>query len=535
MSIFEEIYTARSDRRVIKFYKNLSIRDRMLMNSQIFRAYFLSFLLFFVLAGQVRGDELLDKAQEYEQVHQQWSSPGYGGVIQHQFTSPDSWETQVLGNQGDSCEHTGLHLGAAALRYAVTRSPQDLELVRRDVETLHVFFRITQTPGFIARYAAEDEWPYNIGHPTNRTVYGSGQWEGSFYINNTSRDMYCGWFFGMSLAHELVDDSDLRATIEEDMVDVITALDAQNWWILGEDGNPTSAAPNPLKYMAANWTLATAVATGDPEIWAIYEDLSAAAVALLPVETFSFFNIYQSYYAFSLSHQSFFGLMRHESDQERLDQYRQWFLKGIHDPVANTHNALFDLMYLGAFDHAEEAEDYQEISADIIKSVTDFPEPPLFKIPIELSEWPLDPFSELMVSLQELLSIDLGFELQSQEPREIADRCHKNFLWHSSPYVLTCTGVNEALLLPGHDYLLAYWLGRYMDIIPPGNPYLDDDDDDANDDVDDDDADDDIDDDADDDANDDADDDAVDDDTGGGVSPDSGPDDDDDDEGSCCG
>ncbi len=489
-----------------------------------FRAYFLSFLLFFVLAAPGNSDELLDKALEYEQVHQQWSSPGFGGVIQHQFTSPDSWETEFLGNQGDSCEHTGLHLGAAALRYAVTQDPQDLELLRRDVETLHTFFRITQTPGFIARYAAEDEWPYNIGHPTDRTIYGTGEWEGSFYINNTSRDMYCGWFFGMSLAHELVDDEEIRATIEEDMVDVITALDAQNWWILGEDGNPTNAAPNPLKYMAANWTLATAVATGDPEIWAIYEDLSAVAVNLLPVETFSFFNIYQSYYAFSLSHQSFFGLLRSEGDPDRLDQYRQWFLRGIHDPVANTHNAFFDLIYLSAFDHAEDAPDYQEISADVIKSVSDFPEPPLFKIPIELSELPLDSLSELMVSLQDLLNIDLGFELQSLDPQEIADRCHKNFLWHSSPYVLTCTGTNEALLLPGHDYLLAYWLGRYMNIIPPGNPYLDDDDDDADDDLDDDVVD-------DDDINDDPTDDDLDDDT---VQADQG-DDDDDDEASCCG
>lgn len=451
------------------------------------RSVSLIMVLLIISATIAWGDDyLLEKAIKYERVHQKWSSPGLGGVIQLLFTEPGSEEIAYLSNQGDSCEHTGLHLAAMALRYAVTRDPEALAAVKKDVNALHVFYRITGQPGFIARYAARDEWPFNIGHPNDRTVYGAGEYEGYFYINNTSRDMYCGWFFGMSLAHELVDDPEIRTTIEDDMSIIIPALEDQGWYIINNDGQPTNAAPNILKYMAAGWALQAAVATGDPELEAVYERIVGRALEKLPFESFSFFSKYSSYYGFSLSHQVYFGLLRHVGDPVLLEEFRRAFRDNIHKQVADTHNAFFDLVYLTSFDQPEDAPDYQALAEDIVRSVTDFPEPPLYKIPKELPQLPIDPFSELLVALQEQLGIDLGWELQSKEPQQIRDRCHKNFLWHSSPYVLECEA-NPALLLPGHDYLIAYWLGRYLGVVPPGNPNGDDDDDVGDDDFSDDD------------------------------------------------
>ena len=497
-------------------------------------------LLLTTVVSTASADVLEDRAYDHHDWANTYNINPLGGIGYVYFTEPGSFDIQSY-SFGDSTIWTGTYLAAEAFRYAVTGEQEAKDNAIRTVHALDAHLQITGVPGFIARAAAPDQPPYNtryIGH--DRYVQGEGEWEGYFWLNNTSRDQYSGWFFGMTLAYDLIDDQPTREIIRDDIAAVIDNLSQHRWWIIGEDGRPTDAGPQALSTFRLAWLAAAARILGTPELREMYEDLYAADEAMFALSNFSWLNKYYQYYGFNLSHLNFFTLWRNETNPERRAFYLDAFHKMIWPLVKHTHNVFFDAIYLANCQRAGECREADETLADVAVQLFDFQDPPVAEVPLIIPEWELDPFSVFMSDLIDQLGIRelLDIEYQTADPRPVAYRCPRSFMWQKTPYNLDCPGGDGTEVYPGVDYMLSYWMGRYYDLIDPGNENDvvwpqddptddDDDDDDDNDDNDDDDN-------NDDDNNDDdsADDDDNDDDDNDDTSP---ADDDDDNDDAGCG
>ncbi len=207
----------------------------------------------------LRGiDALEERAMAYEAWFNEFHVSPYGGSGYAYFEEPDSYEIKGY-SFGDSTIWTGAYLAAEAFRYAVTGSSTAKANAIRTVHALDTHLKITQVPGFIARFGGPDAPPWNahyVGH--DRYVQGTGEWEGSFWINNTSRDQYTGWFFGMALAYDLIDDEPTREMIRGDVQEVIDDIQRDGYQIIGENGLPTDAGPKVIAIMRLCWHLVAA-------------------------------------------------------------------------------------------------------------------------------------------------------------------------------------------------------------------------------------------------------------------------------------
>ncbi|MCZ7584903.1 MAG: hypothetical protein M5R36_17080 [Deltaproteobacteria bacterium] len=219
------------------------------------------------------------KAQDYDAWHEMWHQPGYGSTVEVRFTDAGRTTVQSYGGTGDACMWTGTYLASQALRYHVTGEAQAKANAIRAAEALDRHLHVTGKPGFIARYVGEQSDPAHAGEvarcvtePDYVHCLDTGEFAGDFWKGNTSRDQYTGWFFGMSLAYDLVDDTDMRTMIRDDVEEVLDALIAQNWKIIDVDGQPTTAAPSVITSQQMNWALIGYHITGEERFFDIVKE-----------------------------------------------------------------------------------------------------------------------------------------------------------------------------------------------------------------------------------------------------------------------
>jgi hypothetical protein len=81
--------------------------------------------------------------------------------------------------------------------------------------------------------------------------------------------------------------------------------------------------------------------------------------------------------------------------------------------------------------------------------------------------------SVVLATIVRLLGVEdeIQFVPQTLEPRSVSERCPSSFMWQKTPYNVDCPGGDGTEVYPGVDYLVAYWMGRYYDLIAPGNPH----------------------------------------------------------------
>jgi len=409
----------------------------------------------------------------YEAWFNEFHVSPYGGTGYVYFDEPDSYG--ITGYSfGDSTIWTGAYLAAEAFRYAVTGSSAAKANAIRTVHALDAHLKITQVPGFIARFGGPDASPWNahyVGH--DRYVLGTGEWEGSFWLNNTSRDQYTGWFFGMALAYDLIDDEPTREMIRRDVQEVIDDIQRDRYWIIGENGLPTDAGPNVIAIMRLCWHLVAAHVLDNETYRRRYLDRWDQDRNEIEISSFSWLNKYDEYYGLNLSHMTYFNLWRLETDPDRRAVYLDAFHKQIRPVVEFTHNVFFDEIYLANCERAGECREYKATLEDLQAQILDFQDPPVREVPIEIPELPLDPVSVFLSDLIDALDLRwlIDIEPQTLEPRPVKHRCPRSFMWQKSPYNIDCPGGDGTEVYPGIDYMLAYWMGRYYNLIEPGNPH----------------------------------------------------------------
>lgn len=466
------------------------------------RLWLIIAIAFFALNSSAYGtgfDPVLhQKALDYDETIRTWHTTGLGGLTDVHFTDDTRTEMYRTGAAYDSTDWTTFYLVSQALRYLITGDQIAYDEVLRMSEYLHIVHTVTQDPGYIARYVAPDEPPWNIENMgSSARVLGTGEFDGLFWLGHQSRDKYMHWYWGQSWAYDIIEDEDHRQVIRDDFNEVTQTLIDNGWTIIDPWGDTWPAAelgPD----IRLEILLATAHVTGDNYWWDMLDEEFDKVIPLLPILTNHFFNRYFEYYAFINDVPVSNHLFRLWPDRERMQRYFDSWMRSTRKHQAESHSTLFNAIYYGACLRLDICDDayIDELRADVLHGLDVFHDPPNYQRYIEPPVIPLDPFSvwasdflATLPWLEQLIDIDY----QTAQAHLPENRCWRKHLWENSPYHIECSVLeDQSHTGPGLDYTLAYWFGVYFGLLPGDGPYDDfdfytppnwtDDDDDDNDD-----------------------------------------------------
>ena len=366
----------------------------------------------------------------------------------------------------DNAYMTGIYLGALSMQYAVTQEPEVRAKASKSISALHLLCTVSGKKGLLARAA----WPVDkpmeddgIWRPSKDGAY---TWRG-----DVSSDQMDGVFYGYALAYDLVATEDEKQAIAKNVAALADHVIENDLRIIGYDGKVTAWGKYYPAY-AKSWEKMNALlllqllkvahhVTGAPRFdeayrhWAIDEGYAKTAVNARKMGNPS--------RAGAINHSDdvllflgYYPLMLYETDPELRRLYtdsmvRSWSgterFPGV-KPEANPYYAFCAQRFLN---------DPSGVAAGIDT---------LRWFPLDM-KWNHDTISQY--------EQEFGFTHdptpQSPVPKEgepvPVDRRHKSWsAWVMDPYAPGGSRTeNSPLAFNGHDYLMAYWLGRYAGLV----------------------------------------------------------------------
>ena len=420
---------------------------------------------------------LRQKAEAYDGWHLQWHQPDYGGTVTTHFTDASRTDVHHLGDWGDSTMWTGNYLASQAFRYYVTGDLQARANALRMVGTLSGHLHVTQTPGYIARYWGSqtamiyqgDEW---CDAQDSCFHIEEGPYAGDFWWGSTSRDQYIGWFFGMTMAYDLVNDTPMRASIREDVLEVVHTLLDNNWVIMAQDGNPTGTAPKVLPSIRLALASIGYHVTGDERIKTELKKL-VRNVNRIPLEIsdINTLNRYTQYYGNNLGHTNWYNTLRLGRVYFGPDDVA-WMVNHFntaqHTFTRLTHNAWFNSIYMSQGGWTLEPGNDPYLG-QLLQDLGDFRQSPNDRYAVPARDpgtYTIDPTSVTLHDLFEQYPIfqDLlgHVNVQALDAFPVPLQCSTDFLWQRNPFKIDeCGSDDPRQVNPGVDYLLAYWVASY--------------------------------------------------------------------------
>lgn len=417
------------------------------------------------------------KAQDYDTWHRTWHQPDHGSCA-HCYFEDDTYTT-ITGYHGigDSTIWTGTYLASQSMRYYVTDEAEAKQIAIEKVQTLSGHLHVTGRTGFIGRYWGSQDMLEFYGGPGWCEGYerchqvDDGPFTGDFWIGETSRDQYTGWFYGMMMAYDLIDDEPTREIIRDDVAEVLDELISNFWWILDEQGLPTDAAPQVLPPMQLSWLTIGYHVTGEERFkTAIQDRLTDAFLLNIRINSIAFFNHYAQYFGNNLAHTNWFGLLRLARvyfSEEKYLALRKIFETQVHTFTRLSHNPWFTAIFMGEGDYTPAGkDDYQD---QLEEDLLTFREPPLAEYHLEARDpgtYTLDPVSVFFHDMQELLpwlaELMGDINYQANEPFTVDLQCPGGFMFQWNPYKTDkCGSDTPTKVHSGHDYLAAYWTASY--------------------------------------------------------------------------
>jgi len=421
--------------------------------------------------------ELRAKANGYQAFLDRWHRPGLGALLAIEFTDEKRQQMKCGHYQGDSTIWTGMYLGSQALRYLVTRDPAARAEVIDTVRYLHQLMEITETPGYIGRFAGPNTEEFSCDCPDGNEwkVHAKGAYEGYYWIDHTSRDQYSGWLWGLAWAYDAVDDPEMRAIIRTDIAAVLQMLEDNQWHITDQNGEWTGNNAHFVGFvMRLSWILIAAHVTDDPHYWDLLEQqFKAMSDVVLWGDTLSAINRYSEYFGNNLRHLTYQSIFRLWPDREGLERLWKIWLSANRPWVEGTLNPWFDSVHVtGCLRVGEcDPEELASIRSDYDRILQQYWEPPSYRREVVCSQQPLDPFSvqaDAFLNENPWLREIIDIRPQTAEARELTDRHWTDIYWQSGGvFEATChTTEDQTFVGPGMDYLLAYYIGVYYGILP---------------------------------------------------------------------
>jgi len=429
--------------------------------------------------GQV--GELRRKAIDHDLWLETWHLPAYGSHL-HVTFKKDTGRTQVdyYHGHGDSCIWTGTYVAGQAFRYKATGDPQARANVIRSVGALSRHLHVTGRKGFIARYvgpASEPGHRYEVQSCTEKNdchLVSSGPYAGDFWKGNTSRDQYTGWFLGMAMAYDLVDDEAMRSQIAADVAEVLDRLIQDRWWIVDVDGIWTTKAPNVLPSQQMTWSLIGYHLTGEQRFLDVFAHWAHPGKRKqLRVGDIALFNRYAQHYGLNLAHENYFNLLRlsrRYADPETHAFLVDLFTSQIHSVVDLQHNPWYTAIYL-AEGEVQDREVFLKHRDQLIEDLKDFRPAPKSQYAMTPPEAELDPLSVFLYNLQQelpwLKDLMGTVSIQAAEAYPVRYQCFSDFIFQRNMWAISCGDVedNPDYVASGNDYLAPYWLAAAYGIL----------------------------------------------------------------------
>lgn len=366
----------------------------------------------------------------------------HGSILNPVFSSPSSNDIVSYTRCGDSAIWTGHWLAAESYRYAVTRDPAALVAARQALAGIQMLVDVTGADNLLARCAFPDDSPYAAAIASEEASHGRyrATLNGQPYswIGDTSRDQYIGAIFGLSVASEVVDDAQVRATASDLATRLIDRLLTKDWTVVMPDGSQsTTFILRPDQQLAI---LHVGMQLNAARFTQTYEDQwRGTAGFALPV-TVDTLDTHNSYFKFNLDALTFFLLLHTpDSNSARHDEYMKAY-RVFRDATLWHGNAHFNMMDR-AINGADPRRDMETV--------------------VLMWQWLQRPRRDDWVDLRGKYKA-CGSD-RACDVIPVPERVRTDFLWQRSPFLLFGGG-QGTIETAGIDFILPYWMGRYYGI-----------------------------------------------------------------------
>jgi hypothetical protein len=386
------------------------------------------------------------------------------------------WEPEDDDNDG---EYTGNYLAMESFRYAVTKNEDAKEKAGKAFRFLKLLQEVTETDGFFARTIVPASW--SAVHDGNRTYTdrqlaeelvkeprfkpvttrwhksADGKW---MWKGDTSSDELCGHMFGYFFYYELVADESEKKIVRGHVAKIIDHLMDNDYCLTDKDGKATRWgvwSPNKLN-RDSEWSPDRSLnsmellsfiklayhMTQDEKYQREYLRLIKAEGYLdnmsnIPHQDPAWF----VYYDVILAAYQYPILLKCEKDPELLAFYRQHIDRWM-DKRKGDNNPLINFIYCFSTDKKVELDPSVALLRDT---------------PLDLIDWTIDHTKREDIDIVHHPVLD-DFQVSELQPATI----RSTIRWDKNPWSVT-TG-NHHLEREPVFWLLPYWMGRYLEMIP---------------------------------------------------------------------
>lgn len=382
------------------------------------------------------------------------------GQLAPKMKLPTPERAFIAYNMPDNAYMTGMYLGMLSMQYAATKDPATKVKAGHAIEALNRLSTVSGKKGLLVRAAMSVDAPFDDDGVWRTSDDGRYKWRG-----DVSSDQMDGVLYGYFMAYELVANDVEKVVIARNVAAHVDHILENGRRIVGYDGKPTRWGSYYKEYVTTREPMNALLllqhlkiahhVTGEQRFAKAYRSIAVEdGYAELAVSARR--GRYSVNYSDDvLNWLALYPLLRLEQDPDLRRRYttglrNAW--EGTDDapPIKPHQNPLYGFVvqaFLG---------DDSGV-ADGIRS---------------LELFPLDmKWNRLTIAKYER---EFGFrfdpEPKSPKPAPGAvvpiDRRRKQWsVWVHSPYEEASRSQEHGLEFSGHDYLLAYWLGRYHGLI----------------------------------------------------------------------
>ena len=359
----------------------------------------------------------------------------FGTILDPIFAAPTSNDIVGYTRCGDSAIWTGHYLAAESFRYKVTGNLLALANARKALAGIQSLVDVSGTD-LLARCLVPMSSPYAAGITQEESANGIHTTGQNYWIGNTSRDEYCGVFFGLSVAYDMLGQADAQQSISSLVTRMLNFLIGKAWTVAMPDGTiSTTFVIRPDQQLS----LLQVGRQVNPSVFASqYQNMASLGsyLAIAPIALESQ-DDRDSYFKFNLDAINLYDLIRMETDSTLRSRYLSAY--SFFRSATKAHlNAHFDMI-----DRAVNGPDATRDTETLTI----------------LNQWlqrpRRDPYVDLEGHFPSCVSAD-----QSCDPLPVPVRVPTDFLWQRSPFQLVGggSGVIEGA---GIDYILPYWMARF--------------------------------------------------------------------------
>jgi hypothetical protein len=375
----------------------------------------------------------------------------YGMVADSHLAKAGDLTTNVLEANDNDGLWTAMYGAAECFRYSVNKDPDALARARRAVEAVLFLEEVTGVPGLPARsYVKKDD-----SRPKDGTWHWAAdrqiQWKG-----DTSSDEIVGHFFILSIAYDLLPDDVLKARMAASVRKMMDYIVAHGYNLIDVTGKPTTWGKWSPEYFAGrgksdsalnaaellSFLKVTEHMTGDAKYAAEYKKVAIDMKYAQQAARYLELRVEINYSDEELAMLSFYPFFRYAKDSSMLKAIDQWWAN-----CQREKNPLWTYIYRVARPGAK---------VDLDGALGT-----LERIPMDLISW--------KVVNSDRKDVTMGKQLDRAQERQ-ADRLlppdeRPVMKWNGNPFVVDGGngGYSED---DGGFFLLAYWMGRSMGVVP---------------------------------------------------------------------